>query len=175
MNIKYGIRKIKIIFFDGDNTLWKTLPGEFISRIPSKLKLINNHIIIRSADGVKFILDRKLPSCLKSLREKGILIGLISDNREEMVWRALKLFKIDRYFNKKYVNIRFFEGPAPKIKMISEVLKGLKRKKIKIQPKEVLFIDDKDYSQEAYKFGVSFIQLREDDNIVNLLQSILKS
>lgn len=173
MNTKYDIQKIKIILFDADNTLWKTLPHEYISRVPSGLNLITKYTIIRAADGVKFTLDKKMPPCLKSLKEKGILIGLISDNKEEVVWKALELFKIDKYFDKKCVNIHLFKGPAPKIKMILEVLENLKKQGIDIYPK-VLFIDDKDYFQEAYKAGISFIQLRRNESLGELLKSILK-
>lgn len=137
----------KIVFFDADNTLWRVVSETDEEDYASKgafeeksrtFVLTQNGEVTRMEDGTKLILKEGVVETLERLAKEGVVAGIISDNIYEDVEEVSQLLGIWNYFDKGFVKIRFWKGPADKNLMISEVLSS----KESDQKLKVLLVDD---------------------------------
>lgn len=162
---------MKIVFFDCDQTIWTSPDKDYISSVNSSLKKLNENILVREEDGKRFALNKSILRTLEYLKMKKIMIGIVSDNEKAMVLKALKLFGISRYFNKKIVNIKLWDGYCPKDKMIIE---SLSKSPYRNNPlSSVYWLDDKDYSREAKDAGINFVQVRSEMDFTEVIKEIV--
>lgn len=164
------MKNIKLVIFDGDNTLWSTAPHDYVSQIESDF-CIRNGVVVRLADQAEYRLRTGVIETLKMLKNEGIKVGIASDNRHEVVLKVLQLFNIWQYLDPEAVEIRLFDGYCPKDIMIEEILarSGL----TEIKRADVCWIDDKDYSTEAKKIGIKFCMIKKDQNMCDIVKSIV--
>lgn len=147
----------KILFFDCDQTIWTSSNNDYISSIVSPLVPVSKDVILRTADGNIFNLKPEIRKIFKNIRSKGNIIGIVSDNKKDMVINALKLFDVYKLIKKEAVYIKLWKGHCPKEEMIKKITS--KPEFEGIIPSNVYWFDDKDYSEEAGLIGVNFIQV----------------
>ena len=155
----------RIIFFDCDETLWTSPTRDYISSINSDFELIGKNQVLRKKDGLVFTLRPGIRRLFAKLKSEEITIGIVSDNRRRPVINILELFGLVTSINFKAVYIKLWKGYCPKHKMIQKVLKRSIFKNI--SRRDVLWVDDKDYTREAKKIGVNFINVGRADNFYN--------
>jgi predicted phosphatase len=161
----------KLFIFDADETLWHSDGKDYISSQVSKLDKFDRLTIVRLVDGQKFYLDKDATSLFKKISAKGYYIGVVSDNKKPMVVKALKLFGLWLYVNKKAVNVKLWQGYCPKHLMINEIID-----KMKIDNKKsVYWFDDKNYVNEAAIVGVNFIRISGSFLLKKAILSVMKS
>jgi len=128
---------IKLVIFDADDTLWAAY-GIWASLLVPPLKKINEDEI-RDFEGKTIKLFEGVRQLLKTLKDRGILISLVSLNDQEpnRVAECLELFELSHYFVYPQVN---WNDKGQNIKKILELLQKNDGKTIQFN--EVLFIDD---------------------------------
>ncbi|MGQ9723365.1 MAG: magnesium-dependent phosphatase-1 [Candidatus Jordarchaeum sp.] len=127
---------IKLVIFDADETLWASY-GYWVSLFVPPLKRVNDEII--DSEGKRITLFTGLRELLETLKDKGVLISLVSlnDSEPNRVMECLELFGLNHYFIYPQVN---WNDKGQNIKNILELLE--KNDGIIINCKEVLFVDD---------------------------------
>ena len=160
---------MKIVFFDCDETLWTSADKDYISSINSSLKKIDEKTLIREKDGKEFVLNKSVRKALEELKNKNILIGIVSDNEKQMVLKALKIFEIYEYFDEDLINIKLWEGYCSKDEMILESLSKLSKK---ILSKNIYWFDDKDYSKEGKEIGINFVKVQPEMNFTKSIKQL---
>lgn len=161
----------KLLLFDCDGTLWFSDDGDFISSQDSKFEVVDENTIKRLADGKKFLLKNGVWKVWSALREnrQWFCIGIVSDNQPGPVREALRLFDLSTLVDEKAINVRLWDGYCPKGKMIREIME---RKEFKnFLPGDIFLIDDKDYSREMARLGISFIRVGK--NLSEILKKVL--
>ncbi|MEK7154672.1 MAG: HAD-IIIC family phosphatase [Patescibacteria group bacterium] len=146
----------KLFLFDCDQTLWKTTKSEYLSRIASKF-YVKRGVLIRKSDGVVFYPLKEVKKIFTSINAHGGTVGIVSDNKPEVVISVLKLLDWWKFIDKEAFNVRFWVGPCPKEIMVLEILS--KPKFSKLNKKNVYWFDDGDYSKVAKNIGVNFIRV----------------
>jgi len=155
-----------VFLFDGDNTLWNSPKGDYISKGESDFK-VEGQSLIRESDGAVFTLFPDTKNVLKELIDKKITIGLVSDNRFEIVKKALEKWGIWELFDKSAINIKMWVGPCPKQIMVGEILQDMKIRGS--QMNEVYWVDDADYEGIAIKINVNFLRKTDEVTLGDLL------
>jgi predicted phosphatase len=143
---------MKLVLFDCDDTLWDAPHGDYISSVPSTFTL-GGSVLVRDKDKAVFSLKHGVLDLVKSLHKNGCIIGIVSDNIKEPV----------PYISKAAINVRLWKGPCPKEIMVQEILAKPFAKNI--LPKDVLWLDDKDYAPAAEKIGVNFYHVTKGDTL----------
>jgi len=125
---------IKLVIFDADKTLWDH--PDVSTTNPPFQRTDENTLVdtigseIRLYEGVREMLQR--------LKEQGVIVSLASWNTPESCLEALQKLDLLRYFKHPKVQ------PHPeKHKMIKELLEDLRKDGVKIEPSEILYVDDK--------------------------------
>jgi len=125
---------IKLIIFDADKTLWDH--PDVSTTNPPFQRTDENTLVdtigseIRLYEGVREMLQR--------LKEQGVIVSLASWNTPESCLEALQKLDLLKYFRHPKVQ------PHPeKHKMIKELLEDLRKDGVKIEPSEILYVDDK--------------------------------
>jgi magnesium-dependent phosphatase-1 len=128
---------IKLVIFDADETLWAS-HGYWASLLVPPLKKVNENEI-RDSEGKSVTLFDGVRQLLKTLKDRGILISLVSLNDQEpnRVAECLELFELNHYFVYPQVN---WNDKGQNIKKVLELLR--KNNGIIINFDEVLFVDD---------------------------------
>lgn len=128
---------IKLVIFDADETLWAS-HGYWVSLLVPPLKRINDNEITDS-EGKRITLFNGLRELLKTLKDGGILISLVSlnDSEPNRVMECLELFGLKHYFIYPQVN---WNDKGQNIKRILELIQKNEGKIINYD--EVLFVDD---------------------------------
>nr|MDO8077407.1 magnesium-dependent phosphatase-1 [Candidatus Freyarchaeota archaeon] len=127
---------IKLVIFDADETLWASY-GYWVSLLTPPLRRVDDEIV--DSEGKRITLFRGVRQLLETLRERGILISLVSlnDSEPNRVLECLELFGLRDYIVYPQVNW------GDKGENIRRVLSLLKEKDgINIDCSEVLFVDD---------------------------------
>src|SRR5207253_1097960 len=93
---------VKLIAFDGDDTLWTPLSGVCLSdRTPTDAagwphftykQTEHNPLIVERDDGAKFALRPEAHTVFEELKRRNALIGIVSYNHEGNVRRILQAF-----------------------------------------------------------------------------------
>ncbi len=125
---------IKLVIFDADNTLWSHLD---ISKLALPFTLVNGNTI-SDANTETFCLFVGIRELLSELQRRNIIIALASWNETKPVKEALRLFGIEKFF--KIVKAEFHPN---KHLMIENILSELLKEGIKIEPDEILYVDDR--------------------------------
>lgn len=127
---------IKLVIFDADDTLWAA-HGIWASLLVPPLKRINENEI-RDFEGKTIELFEGVRQLLKTLKDRGILISLVSLNDQEpnRVAECLELFELSHHFIYPQVN---WNDKGQNIKKILELLQ---KNGEKINYNEVIFVDD---------------------------------
>lgn len=127
---------IKLVIFDADETLWKS-HGIWASLLVPPLRKVNDNEIIDS-EGKRITLVNGLRQLLKTLKDRGILISLVSlnDNKPNRVAECLELFELYHYFEHPQINWN------DKGQNIKKVLKLFEENGNNINCNETLFVDD---------------------------------
>jgi magnesium-dependent phosphatase-1 len=128
---------IKLVIFDADETLWASY-GYWTSLLIPPLKRVNEDEI-RDSEGKSITLFDGVRQLLETLKERGILISLVSlnDNEPNRVAECLELFELDHYFVYPQVN---WNDKGQNIKKVLELLR--KNNGTIIHCNEILFVDD---------------------------------
>jgi magnesium-dependent phosphatase-1 len=160
-----------LFLFDCDETLWQSTSQDYISRNATKLSLVDADHIKRN-DGGLFTLRSEVRVMLQLLRSRGCTIGIVSDNRAEIVDAALQLFQIKPYFASEAINIRLWKGHCPKEVMVDEVLKHPKLTQKSFS--KIYWFDDKDYAKQATSVDVKFMRVTADSNLYDMVSNVLE-
>ena len=107
---------------------------------------------------------------LRSLTDGGVLLGLVSDNKPDPIFNALRLWEIDHFFDEDLMCVELYDGYCPKVDIITKAISGLGEGKLPTSKERVLLIDDHDYSKEAQVAGIVF---RKRDNNSDLASLVL--
>jgi len=147
---------IRLVIFDADMTLWNH-PDVSSLTLPFK-KVDKNSLIdakgeaLRLFDGVRDV--------LRGLKERGLIVSLVTWNKPEHVYEAIRLLEIDKLFS--FIEVEF----APnKHLLIARILERLSEKGVQLEPHEILCIDDdtRHLKDICDKIGrVIFLQMWED-------------
>lgn len=146
----------KLFLFDCDQTLWLTSKSEYVSRINSDFCL-KHGVLIREVDGVAFYPKKGIKKVFASINVNGGSVGIVSDNRPEVVVSVLKLLDWWKYVDKKAFNVRLWVGPCPKEIMVREILSKPQFKYL--NKKNIYWFDDGDYLTVARDMGINFIKI----------------
>ena len=107
----------------------------------------------------------------KYVQGTGNVIGIVSDNRKNMVISALRLFGLRKFVNLHAFNVKLWEGYCPKHKMVADILQKAEFKEI--GPESVYWFDDKEYSKEALSIGVNFIKVGLKTNVMKVVKELV--
>ena len=154
--------EICLVVLDADGTLWD---HEDITILTLPFKRISEDSII-DIKGECVNLKNDVRELLRELKKRGIFVTLVTWNKPEHVYQALRLFGIEKYFD--YVKAEFHPN---KHLMIKEILQSLEKKGIKLKPEQILYVDDRTVHLEDIRReigNIRFIQMNKD--IKNLLE-----
>jgi magnesium-dependent phosphatase-1 len=152
---------IKLVVFDADKTLWN---HRDISSLILPLKLVSRDIVA-DANGETFQLFEGVRELLESLENKKVIITMASWNKPEPVEEALRLLRIDRFF--QIVKAEFHPN---KYVMIESIISELAKRGIELKSNEILYVDDRTLHLEQIrsKIGpIHFIQMWIDAKTPN--------
>jgi len=125
---------IKLVIFDADKTLWD---HPDVSSTNPPFQRINENTLV-DAIGSEIHLYKRVREMLQRLKEQSIIVSLASWNAPQSCLEALQKLSLLKYFRHPKVQ------PHPeKYKMIKELLEDLREEGIKIEPSEILYVDDK--------------------------------
>ncbi len=154
---------ISLIVFDGDDTLWFSLDGAYISGVDPWDEGRQDYtfhqtdrLTIQRNDGPRFQLYPEVPDLLIELSRRNILLSLASFNHFDPVMNALGAFGIEHFFIHPIV-----EWHSQKDKMLKSVLHACSEKGFLVSPETTLFIDDDMkgiYRSQMASSGIHFLQ-----------------
>lgn len=167
---------MKLVAFDGDNTLWTPLSGLHLTdRTPTDpygspdfrfSPLPDNPLITRRDDGALFALRAEAREVLMSLRAHGILTAVASYNHAGPVRRVLEAFGLLPLFD--YV---VAEWHTNKDRMLEQILALAANDGHEISPSDAMLVDDDPEGLYAVQcanmgsrlacFGKDILDLRE--------------
>lgn len=167
---------MKLIVFDGDDTLWVPLSGLFLSdRTPTDsvgmsdftfaLSQQDSNVAVRD-DGARFALRSEAREVLAALKGRRALIGVVSYNHEGNVRRVLEAFGLLTLFD--YV---VAEWHTNKDRMLQRMLDQARGDGHTLHPSDLLLIDDDPqefYREQCARIGVGFACFGEGKEISDL-------
>ncbi len=131
-------------------------PERYIKRVLSGASSLMNRVEIESLDGASLI--DGVPETLRSLKERGFRIGLLTRSCREYAEKILRRFNIRGYFDAILARDDV-EYPKPNPTHALELLKLLN-----VSARDAIFIGDHLSDMEcAVKSGMKFILFRRDD------------
>ena len=147
---------IRLVILDADLTLWNHAD---ISSLTLPFRKVDRNCLI-DAKGEALRLFYGVRDLLKGLKERGLIVSLVTWNKPEHVHEAIRLLEIDRFF--KLVEV---ENTPNKHLSIARILAKLSRKGVQLEPDEILYVDDstrhlKDISDKVGR--VFFLQMWKD-------------
>jgi magnesium-dependent phosphatase-1 len=147
---------IRLVILDADLTLWNHAD---ISSLTLPFRKVDRNCLI-DAKGEALRLFYGVRDLLKGLKERGLIVSLVTWNKPEHVHEAIRLLEIDRFF--KLVEV---ENTPNKHLSIARILAKLSRKGVQLEPDEILYVDDstrhlKDISDKVGR--VIFLQMWKD-------------
>ena len=155
---------MKLVAFDGDDTLWTPMSGVNLSdRTPTDAagdphftysQLDNDHLTARRNDGALFALRPEARDVIASLRARGVLVGVISYNHEANVRRILDAFGL-----LGQIDFVVAEWHTNKDRMLARMISTARQDGISVEPSEVLLVDDDPaeiYRGQCERMGVGF-------------------
>jgi len=137
-------------------TLWN---HPDISSLTLPLKKIDESTLI-DAKGETLRLFDGVRDFLKGLKKRGLIVSLVTWNKPEHVYEAIRLLEIDRFFN--FVEVEF---TPDKHLLIARILSRLSEEGVRLEPHEILCVDDstRHLKDICDKIGrVLFLQMWKD-------------
>jgi magnesium-dependent phosphatase-1 len=138
---------MKLVAFDGDNTLWEPLDGVNLSdRTPTDAvgwphftyTPVDTHpLVVVRDDGARFALRPEAREVLETLKARGVLLAVVSYNHEGNVRRILDAFGVLGYFD--YVVGEFHSN---KDKMLGRVLREALHDGHALSAHDLMLVDD---------------------------------
>jgi magnesium-dependent phosphatase-1 len=148
--------RIRLVIFDANMTLWN---HPDVSSLTLPFKKVDKNSLI-DAKGEALRLFDGIIDLLKGLKERGLIISLVTWNKPEHVDEAIHLLEIDKLFN--FVEVEFTPN---KHLLIARILARLSKKGVQLEPHEILYVDDQTrHLKDIYdKVGrVIYLQMWED-------------
>jgi magnesium-dependent phosphatase-1 len=156
---------MKLIAFDGDHTLWAPLSGLNLSdRTPTDAvgwphftyRSLGNHPpLVERSDGARYAVRPEAHRVLRRLRERGVLVGLVSYNHEGNVRRILEAFGLS-----DLVDYVVAEWHTRKNEMLRKVLQQARQDGHALEAKDLMLVDDDPegiYKGQCATMGVAFL------------------
>ncbi len=161
---------MKLVAFDGDDTLWTPLSGVNLSdRTPTDdlgdpsftyHPIDGNPLIARRDDGALFALRPEAREVIGALRALGVLVGVVSYNHEVNVCRILETFGL-----LDSIDYVVAEWHSNKDRMLDKMLAAARRDGYAIDTRDVLLVDDDPsqiYRGQCERMGVGFRRFGSD-------------
>jgi magnesium-dependent phosphatase-1 len=156
---------VKLIAFDGDDTLWTPLSGVCLSdRTPTDAlgwphftykQSAGDPLIVERDDGARFALRPEARAVFEELKKRKILIGLVSYNHEGNVRRILEAFGL-----LDLVDYVVAEWHSNKDKMLGKMLLAARQDGHDIDACDMLLVDDDPYhiyAQQCKRIGANLV------------------
>lgn len=174
---------MKLVAFDGDNTLWEPLDGLNLSdRTPTDAvgwphftftPQVDNPLVVARDDGARFALRHEASEVLETLRKRGVLLAVVSYNHEGNIYRILEAFGVLGCFD--YVVAEFHSN---KDRMLARVLEQARREGHRLEAADLLLVDDDPdliYRGQCARLGASFtnfgVEIHDLREVLDLLDS----
>lgn len=154
---------MKLVAFDGDNTLWEPLDGLNLSdRTPTDAvgkpsfayaPTGHSYTVVRD-DGARFSLRPEARETLDELKQRGVLLGVVSYNHVGNVHRILEAFGVLAHFD--FVVAEWHTG---KDKMLGTMLAMAHAAGHPLQASDVILVDDDPdeiYRGQCSRMGAGF-------------------
>ncbi|MEO6458202.1 MAG: HAD-IIIC family phosphatase [Chloroflexia bacterium] len=167
---------MKLIAFDGDDTLWTPLSGVNLSDRTATdavgwphftyMPLPDDPLTARRDDGALFALCPEAAEVFRELRDRAVLVGVISYNHEENIRSILEAFAL-----LAEVDYIVAEWHSNKDKMLGKMLAQARVDGHSMEPGDLILVDDDPW--EIYRgqcarmgagfsrFGVDILDLRD--------------
>ncbi len=167
---------MKLIAFDGDDTLWTPLSGVNLSDRTATdavgwpnftyMTLPEAPLTARRDDGALFALRPEAAEVFRELHNRSLLVGIISYNHEENVRSIMEVFGL-----LGEVDYIVAEWHSNKDKMLGKMLAQARADNHLLEPGDLMLVDDDPW--EIYRgqcarmgagfsrFGVDILDLRE--------------
>ncbi len=155
---------MKLVAFDGDNTLWEPLDGVNLSdRTPTDAEgwphftftpADDNPLLVVRGDGARFALRLEAGEVLETLKLHRVLCAVVSYNHESNVRSILEAFGVLGYFD--YVVGEFHSN---KDRMLGRVLAEARRDGHELSAGDLLLVDDDPdsiYQGQCERMGAGF-------------------
>lgn len=147
---------IHLVILDADMTLWN---HPDISSLTLPFKKLDKNSLIDARGKVLRLFDG-IRDLLKGLKERNLIISLVTWNKPEHVDEAIRVLEIDKFF--RFIEIKF----APnKHLLVARILARLSEKGVQLKPHEILYVDDQTrHLNDIYeKVGrIIFLQMWKD-------------
>ena len=155
---------MKLVAFDGDDTLWEPLDALNVSdRTPTDAEgwphftfapADDNPLVAVRDDGARFALRPEAREALQSLKERGVLVAMVSYNHEGNIRRILEAFGALGYFD--YVVAEFHSN---KDRMLERVLREARADGHELSAPDLMLVDDDPagiYRGQCGRMGAGF-------------------
>lgn len=155
---------MKLVAFDGDNTLWEPLDGLNLSdRTPTDAEgwphftftpTDSDPLLVMRDDSVRFALRGEAVEVLETLKARGVLLAVVSYNHESNVRSILAAFGILGFFD--YVVAEFHSN---KDKMLARVLQEAHQDGHHLSASDLMLVDDDPdqiYRGQCERMGAAF-------------------
>ena len=156
---------MKLIAFDGDDTLWTPLDGVCLSdRTPTDSSgwpsftyrpLPGDGLVVQREDGARFRLRPEAREVWETLRAAGVLVGVISYNHPGNVTRILAAFGLS-----DLVDYIVAEWHSDKDRMLTKMLDAARLDGHSLAPADALLVDDdpyRIYRGQCARMGAAFL------------------
>jgi len=174
---------MKLIAFDGDDTLWTPLSGVNLSdRTPTDAvgwphytfkPLDDTGLVVARDDGARFALRPEAREVFEELAGRKVLIGVLSYNHEGNVRRILEAFGL-----LPMVDYVVAEWHTNKDQMLTRMLAAARAAGHDVEPCDAMLIDDdpyKLYGGQCERMGAGFacfgVDMRDLREIYDLLEN----
>lgn len=130
-----------------------------VSSLTLPFKKVDRNSLI-DAKGEALRLFGGVRDLLRGLKERRLIVSLVTWNKPEHVYEASRLLEIDRFF--EFVEV---ENTPKKQLLIARILARLREQGVHLEPREILYVDDDTrHLKDIYdKVGrVVFLQMWED-------------
>lgn len=155
---------MKLLAFDGDNTLWEPLDVVNVSdRTPTDAEgwphfafapADDNPLIAMRDDGARFALRPEAREVLQTLKARDVLLAVVSYNHEANIRRILEAFGVLGYFD--YVVAEFH---SDKDRMLDRVLREAHADGHQLSAADLMLVDDDPdnlYRGQCARMGAAF-------------------
>ncbi len=136
---------VRLVVFDCDNTLWD---HHDVSTLLLPFRRLDDRTVA-DRRGEQVHLTPGAREALEGLRQRGILVSVASWNHPEPAFSIFNLLGLRDYFTHPKV-----EFHPNKDSMMRSLLDDLAAEGIAIQPREILFVDDRPEQLERVRKGV---------------------
>ncbi|HEX8219395.1 MAG TPA: HAD-IIIC family phosphatase [Chloroflexia bacterium] len=155
---------MKLLAFDGDNTLWEPLDALNVSdRTPTDAEgwphftfapADANPLVVVRDDGARFALRPEAREVLQSLKSRSVLLAVVSYNHEGNIRRILEAFGVLGYFD--YVVAEFHSN---KDRMLDRVRREAHTDGHELSAADLMLVDDDPdnlYRGQCARMGAAF-------------------